>query len=66
MKQGETFAALRGRHVTSPRRTKGYLDYAIARVGLDAMEKPKLKWPNQREDLSRLKIVGAMLAARKD
>jgi PPK2 family polyphosphate:nucleotide phosphotransferase len=36
---------------------KWYRDYVVARVMVEAIERLKLKWPKEREDLSKVRIV---------
>jgi len=40
-----------------PADRKWYRDYVIARTVVDALENLKLKWPQPREDLSKVKVV---------
>jgi polyphosphate kinase 2 (PPK2 family) len=40
-----------------PANRKWQRDHLIARTVVDALEKLKLKWPQPREDLSKIRIV---------
>ncbi len=40
-----------------PSNHKWYRDYVVAKTVVDALEKLKLKWPEPKEDLSKIRIV---------